>query len=93
MSVNTQLTLPRPLSTDETDTLRDLLTQQLNISGGDDLDDAENLLDYAIDMIDSGEAVGHVTDEVSFIKFKRVVGLIGVTLCLCIEMIFIATQT
>ena len=76
MSVNTQLTLPRPLSTDETDTLRDLLTQQLNISGGDDLDDAENLLDYAIDMIDSGEAVGHVTDEVSFIKFKRVVGLI-----------------
>ena len=69
MSVNTQLTLPRPLSTDETDTLRDLLTQQLNISGGDDLDDAENLLDYAIDMIDSGEAVGHVTDEVSF-KFE-----------------------
>ena len=34
------------------------------------LKNAENLLDYAVDMIDSGEAVGHVTDEVSLIKFE-----------------------
>ncbi len=59
-----QLTAPRELSPDETSALRDLLKNQLSISSDDDHEDADNLLDYAIDMIDSGDNVGHVTEEV-----------------------------
>ena len=62
-----QLSSPRPLSTTEVTTLRSLLMSQLIISNDNDdtKDDAENLLDYALDMIGEGENIGHVTDEVS----------------------------
>lgn len=58
------LASPRDLTEDETATLRELLQAQLSIASDDDQEDAENLLDYAVDMIDSGENVGHVTEEV-----------------------------
>ena len=61
-----QLTAPRDLSPNEMASLRDLLKSQLVINGDDDDEDAENLLDYAVDMIDSGENIGHVAEEVSF---------------------------
>ena len=63
-----QLSSPRTLSPTEVTTLRSLLMSQLIISNNDDddtKDDAENLLDYALDMIGEGENIGHVTDEVS----------------------------
>ena len=60
-----QLCAPRDLSEDETAKLRGLLKTQLIISSDDDDVDADDLLDYAVDMIESGENVGHVTDEVS----------------------------
>ena len=65
-----QLSSPRTLSPTEVTTLRSLLMSQLIISSNEDddddtKDDAENLLDYALDMIGEGENVGHVTDEVS----------------------------
>ena len=63
-----QLSSPRTLSPTEVTTLRSLLMSQLIISDPNDddtKDDAENLLDYALDMIGEGENVGHVTDEVS----------------------------
>jgi len=63
-----QLCAPRDLSEDETANLRDLLTSQLVISCDDEKEDAENLLDYAVDMIDSGENIGHVTEELKFME-------------------------
>ena len=66
-----QLSSPRTLSPIEVTTLRSLLMSQLIISSDpndnddDTKDDAENLLDYALDMIGEGENIGHVTDEVS----------------------------
>ena len=66
-----QLCAPRDLSEDETAKLRGLLKTQLIISSDDDDVDADDLLDYAVDMIESGENVGHVTDEVSHYFSKR----------------------
>ena len=63
-TIDNSLSSPHALSPDEISTLRNLLLDQLNLSGGDDADDAENLLDYAMDMIDAGENVGHVCEEV-----------------------------
>lgn len=63
--MNNQLSAPRDLTEDESAQLRQLLKATLIISSDDDEEDAENLLDYAIDMIDSGENVGHVAEEVS----------------------------
>ena len=56
---------PRDLTMDEMAKLHKLLEAQLVIKGNDDHEDAENLLDYALDMVDSGENVGHITEEVS----------------------------
>ena len=66
-----QLSAPRNLSEDEKAKLRGLLKTQLIISSDDDDVDADDLLDYAVDMIESGENVGHVTDEVSHYFSKR----------------------
>ena len=60
-----ELTAPRELSAQEVAELTELLKATLNIETQDDEDDAENLLDYALDMINNGESVGHVTEEVS----------------------------
>ena len=70
-TMDDQLCAPRDLSEDETAKLRGLLKTQLIISSDDDDVDADDLLDYAVDMIESGENVGHVTDEVSHYFSKR----------------------
>jgi len=63
-----QLSVPRDLSEEETAKLRKFLRSQLSISTDDDEEDADNLLDYAVDMIESGENVGHVTEELKFME-------------------------
>ncbi|KAL7550324.1 hypothetical protein ACHAWF_013574 [Thalassiosira exigua] len=63
------LSAPRDLTESELLELRGLLKAQLNLSGGDDdEDDAENLLDYAGDMIEGGECVGRVCEELKFME-------------------------
>ena len=64
MDEHHHLIAPRELSEDESERMRQLLKRHLVIANDDDDEDAENLLDYAVDMIDSGESVGHVTEEV-----------------------------
>ena len=67
--MNNELIATRDLSPNEMGELRNLLKSQLSISNDDDEEDAENLLDYAVDMIESGEDVGHVAEEVSSICY------------------------
>mmetsp|Transcript_10526 Transcript_10526/g.18485 ORF Transcript_10526/g.18485 Transcript_10526/m.18485 type:complete len:277 (-) Transcript_10526:445-1275(-) len=62
------LIAPRDLSEDEIANIRDLLKSMLVISNDDDEEDAENLLDYAVDMIESGENIDHVTEELKFME-------------------------
>ena len=59
-------TFPRNLTQDETSSLRMMLKSKLNISE-DNEEDADDLLDYAIDMIENGKSVGYVLIEVSFL--------------------------
>jgi hypothetical protein len=71
MDIN-DVTPTRPLSESEMDELRALMKAQLNIEGSDWTaqmvaeDDANDLLDYAFDMIGSKESVGRVIDELEF---------------------------
>ena len=62
----TTMKCPRELSDRELSLLRDALKDQLNIHPFNDTDhdDAEILLDYAIDMIEGYDNVGHVMQEV-----------------------------
>ena len=67
----TKLSISRTLTTSEQSKLRTQLYTQLNITSNndeDDINDAENILDYALDMINDGEDVGHVMEEVSEVK-------------------------
>lgn len=59
---------PRALTSDEVSSLRSLLESTLKITSETDKEDAENLLDYAFDMIETEEAVGHIADEVRFLS-------------------------
>ena len=58
------LKAPRALTSDEVSSLRSLLESTLKINSESDKEDAENLLDYAFDMIETEEAVGHIAEEV-----------------------------
>ena len=49
--------------------LRKLLKTKLNIPSDDHEEDASDLLDYAMDMIEDGKNVGHVAEEVSVVLF------------------------
>ncbi len=60
------LKAPRALTSDEVSSLRSLLESTLKITSETDKEDAENLLDYAFDMIETEEAVGHIAEEVRF---------------------------
>jgi dTDP-D-glucose 4,6-dehydratase len=60
------LKAPRALTSDEVSSLRSLLESTLKINSETDKEDAENLLDYAFDMIETEEAVGHIAEEVRF---------------------------
>ena len=63
------LKAPRALTSDEVSSLRSLLESTLKINSETDKEDAENLLDYAFDMIETEEAVGHIAEEVRFSLF------------------------
>jgi len=56
----------RDLTMDELATLHELLEEELNIVSDDDYEDAENLLDFTLDMVDSGESIGHITEELKY---------------------------
>ena len=63
-----QLTSSRTLTTNEQAYLRSIFEEQLTItsnSNADDIDDAIDLIDYGIDMIDRGKSVESVMQEVS----------------------------
>eukprot|EP00581_Thalassiosira_minuscula_P016450 CAMPEP_0183715810 /NCGR_PEP_ID=MMETSP0737-20130205/9908_1 /TAXON_ID=385413 /ORGANISM="Thalassiosira miniscula, Strain CCMP1093" /LENGTH=589 /DNA_ID=CAMNT_0025944967 /DNA_START=61 /DNA_END=1826 /DNA_ORIENTATION=- len=66
--MESELTAPRHLSEEETMSLRKVLKAQLSISSEDDEVDADDLLDYAMDMIEGGETVGHVAHELQFME-------------------------
>ena len=65
ITVIEELTAPRKLSDDEKAVLWELMRYELNIAAESDHGDAEDLLDYAFDMIESGETIGRITKEVS----------------------------
>ncbi len=56
---------PRELTDEETTDLREMLKTMLNIPDESYEEDASDLLDYAIDMINDGNSVGYVMNEVS----------------------------
>ena len=63
-----QLTSSRTLSSSEKAHLRSIFEEQLTItsnSNSDDIDDAIDLIDYGIDMVDRGKNVESVMQEVS----------------------------
>eukprot|EP00581_Thalassiosira_minuscula_P011441 CAMPEP_0183728700 /NCGR_PEP_ID=MMETSP0737-20130205/28691_1 /TAXON_ID=385413 /ORGANISM="Thalassiosira miniscula, Strain CCMP1093" /LENGTH=1010 /DNA_ID=CAMNT_0025960711 /DNA_START=398 /DNA_END=3430 /DNA_ORIENTATION=- len=66
--MDAQLTAPRTLTSGETEKLRKIIKAQLSIESDDDDSDAENMVDYAVDMIEEGENIGHVTDELQFME-------------------------
>lgn len=59
------ITAYRQLTTSESMTLFKLMKAKLNIVDDDDDQDADTLLDYALDMIDEGKSVRDVVNEVS----------------------------
>ncbi|KAL9185646.1 hypothetical protein ACHAXT_003423, partial [Thalassiosira profunda] len=59
---------PRALTPPEKAKLRSLLMANLKIVSDDDADDAEELLDYALEMVEGGKAAGHVAEELLFME-------------------------
>ena len=61
-----KLSAPRDLTDDEMANLRQVLQSQLVISSDDHAheEDAETLLHYAMDMVEGGDNVGHIIEEV-----------------------------
>ena len=59
------ITAYRQLTTSESMTLFKLMKANLNIVDDDDDQDADTLLDYALDMIDEGKSIRDVVNEVS----------------------------
>ena len=68
--IDESLSAPGALSSEEKAKVRDLLKAQLYITTDEDEDDAENLLDYAMVMINFGESVGHVIEELQFMGME-----------------------
>jgi hypothetical protein len=62
------ITAYRQLTTSESMTLFKLMKTNLNIVDDDDDQDADTLLDYALDMIDEGKSVRDVVNEVSMLS-------------------------
>ena len=63
-----QLVAPRELSEEESAELKDMLKDQMLSYSDDDEEDVVNMLDYVIDMINGGESVGHVTEELPLLE-------------------------
>jgi len=59
-----QTAVPRELTPDEISKLRVMLKSKLNVTD-DNEQDADDLCDYAIDMIEESKTVGNMVDEVS----------------------------
>ena len=65
MMMDATLTSPRALTPPELSQLRTILKSCLKlIDNEEEEEDAESLLEYAFDMIDSVETVGHIAEEV-----------------------------
>jgi len=75
--MDSSLVPPRQLTATELSSLRKLLRSKLNINDHADEEDATNLLDYAFDMIDGGENVGHIAEEVSICGLATFIWLFG----------------
>ena len=84
-SLTTTTKCPRELSDTELSLLRDALKDQLNIHPFNDTDhdDAEILLDYAMDMIEGYENVGHVMEEVCLFIIYCTFDAVCVCLLVC----------
>lgn len=65
-------TTPRALTEGEVESLRMMLMNKLHMCGESYVEDAEDLLDYAMEMIEEGQTVGCVTDEVSIFQILSV---------------------
>ena len=65
-------TTPRALTEGEVESLRMTLMNKLHMCGDSYVEDAEDLLDYAMEMIEEGQTVGCVTAEVSIIQILLV---------------------
>lgn len=61
-----ETTTPRELSQDEKSSLHVLLKSKINVSNDSHEQDADNLIEYTIEMVGDGKTVGYITDEVSF---------------------------
>ena len=62
------ITTPRPLTLTDTYQLRYMFKEQLQItnnSSDDDKQDADDIIDFAFDMVDDGKTVGNIVEEVS----------------------------
>ena len=55
---------PHKLTEDEASELRTLMKGELNIVDEEEDDDADTFLEYALDLIDRGETLNHVMEEV-----------------------------
>ena len=89
-SLTTTTKCPRELSDAELSLLRDALKDQLNIHPFNDTDhdDAEILLDYAMDMIEGYENVGHVMEEVCLFIIYCTFDAV----CVCLLVCFISVN-
>ena len=66
MTDNTLVT-PRPLTSSDMTHLRSMFELQLTIKTEEDEEDAVDLINYALDMVNRGKNVGSVVEEVSYI--------------------------
>ena len=65
---NLQITAPRELTTTDKYQLRYMFKEQLQItnnSANDDKQDADDIIDFAFDMVEDGKCVGNIVEEVS----------------------------
>ena len=65
---NLQITTPRPLTSTDTYQLRYMFKEQLQITNNstdDDKQDADDIIDFAFDMVEDGKTVGNIIEEVS----------------------------
>jgi len=63
-------TIPRELADEEIASLRMMLKKKLHICNEDHAADADDLLDYAIEMIEEGKSVGYVTVELNLMEME-----------------------
>jgi len=62
------ITTPRPLTSTDKYQLRYMFKEQLQITNNstdDDKQDADDIIDFAFDMVDDGKTVGNIIEEVS----------------------------